>query len=55
MKPSGICHFACIDPPLVCLIQSSSLQANQGSTEESKGAENEVSLLVFLIFHGCAG
>lgn len=40
MKLSDICQFACIDPSLACLIQSSSLLANKGSTEESKGAVN---------------
>lgn len=40
MKYSGVCHFVYIDPSLACLIQSSSLQANQGSTEESKGTVN---------------
>lgn len=38
MKRSDICQFACIDPSLAYLIQSSSLQANQDSTEESKEA-----------------
>lgn len=51
MKCSGISESACIDPSLAYLIQSSLLQANQDSTEESKEAVSGSGIsCIFILF-----